>query len=41
MASKEFDQALTFLPRDTAVPGDTFEQVREKFAPLHGHPPGD
>lgn len=41
MPSEEFEQALTFLPRDTAVPGDTFEDVRVKFAPLHGHPPGN
>ncbi len=41
MPSQEFLKALEFLPRDTAVPGDTFVEVRAKFALLHGHPPGD
>jgi len=41
MPSAEFTEALRFLPRDTAIPGDSFVDVRAKFGPLHGHPPGD
>jgi acetyl esterase/lipase len=40
MPSREFQAALAHFPKDIAVPGDTFEDVRRKFAPAHGHDPG-
>jgi acetyl esterase/lipase len=39
-ASPEFAAALAHFPRGLACPGDTFEDVRRKFAPAHGHDPG-
>jgi len=41
MPSPEFTQALAHFPHDLAVPGDDFETVRARFAPAHGHDPGD
>jgi acetyl esterase/lipase len=40
MPSREFLAALAHFPKDLAVPGDTHEDVRRKFAPAHGHDPG-
>jgi acetyl esterase/lipase len=40
MASREFHAALEQFPKGLAVPGDTYEEVRRKFAPAHGHDPG-
>jgi acetyl esterase/lipase len=40
-ASPEFAAALAHFPKGLAAPADTFEDVRRKFAPAHGHPPGD
>ena len=38
--SAEFRAALAHFPSDLASPADTFEDVRRKFAPAHGHDPG-
>ena len=40
MPSPEFTAALKHFPKDIAVPGDSYEDVRRKFAPAHGHDPG-
>src|SRR5215470_8281837 len=40
MASREYREALEHFPKGIAVPGDTHEDVRRKFAPAHGHDPG-
>lgn len=40
MPSPEFTAALAHFPKDLAVPGDTYADVRRKFAPAHGHDPG-
>jgi acetyl esterase/lipase len=40
MPSPEFMAALAHFPKDIAVPGDTYEDVRRKFGPAHGHDPG-
>jgi acetyl esterase/lipase len=40
MPSREFVTALEYFPKDLAAPTDTFEDVRRKFAPAHGHDPG-
>src|SRR5262249_22764815 len=37
---REYVAALEHFPKGIAVPGDTFEDVRRKFAPAHGHDPG-
>jgi acetyl esterase/lipase len=39
-ASPEFRAALAHFPKGLASPSDTFEDVRRKFAPAHGHDPG-
>jgi epsilon-lactone hydrolase len=39
-ASAEFTAALAHFPKGLASPSDTFEDVRRKFAPAHGHDPG-
>jgi monoterpene epsilon-lactone hydrolase len=39
-ASAEFAAALAHFPKGLASPSDTFEDVRRKFAPAHGHDPG-
>jgi acetyl esterase/lipase len=38
--SAEFTAALAHFPKGIALPGDTHEDVRRKFAPAHGHDPG-
>jgi acetyl esterase/lipase len=40
MPSPEFVAALAHFPKDLAVPGDSYEVVRQKFGPAHGHDPG-
>ncbi len=40
-ASPEFRAALAHFPKGLASPSDTVADVRRKFAPAHGHPPGD
>jgi acetyl esterase/lipase len=40
MASREYHAALESFPKGIAVPGDSYEDVRRKFAPAHGHDPG-
>ena len=40
MASREYHAALEQFPKGIAVPGDSFGDVRRKFAPAHGHDPG-
>src|SRR3972149_3977428 len=40
MASREYAAALEQFPKGIAVPGDSVEDVRRKFAPAHGHDPG-
>ena len=40
MPSPEFTAALAHFPKDIAVPGDSYQDVRRKFAPAHGHDPG-
>lgn len=40
MPSPEFVAALAHFPKDIAVPGDSYEVVRRKFEPAHGHDPG-
>ena len=40
MPSREYLAALEQFPKGIAVPGDTHEDVRRKFAPAHGHDPG-
>jgi monoterpene epsilon-lactone hydrolase len=40
-ASPEFSAALAHFPKGLASPSDTYLDVRKKFAPAHGHPPGD
>ena len=40
MASREYQAALEQFPKGIAVPGDSYEDVRRKFAPAHGHDPG-
>jgi acetyl esterase/lipase len=40
MASREYQAALELFPKGLAIPGDTHEDVRRKFAPAHGHDPG-
>ena len=40
MASREYAAALEVFPKGIAVPGDSYEDVRRKFAPAHGHDPG-
>jgi monoterpene epsilon-lactone hydrolase len=40
MPSPEFVAALAHFPKDIAVPGDSYEVVRQKFGPAHGHDPG-
>jgi acetyl esterase/lipase len=40
-ASAEFRAALAHFPQGRAAPSDTHLDVRRKFAPAHGHPPGD
>jgi len=40
MASREYEAALEHFPKGIAIPGDTYEDVRRKFAPAHGHDPG-
>jgi acetyl esterase/lipase len=40
MPSPEFVAALAHFPKDIAVPGDSYEVVRRKFGPAHGHDPG-
>ena len=40
MPSAEFRAALAYFPKDLALPGDTYEDVRRKFGPAHGHDPG-
>jgi len=40
MASREYEAALEQFPKGIAIPGDTYEDVRRKFAPAHGHDPG-
>src|SRR5262245_4306954 len=40
MASREYAAALEVFPKGIAVPGDSVEDVRRKFAPAHGHDPG-
>lgn len=40
-ASAEFRAALAHFPKGLASPSDTHVDVRRKFAPAHGHPPGD
>ena len=40
MASREYQAALEQFPKGIAIPGDTYEDVRRKFAPAHGHDPG-
>jgi acetyl esterase/lipase len=39
-ASAEFTAALAHFPKGLASPGDSYEDVRRKFAPAHGHDPG-
>ncbi len=38
--SPEFTAALAHFPKGIAIPGDSFGDVRRKFAPAHGHDPG-
>ncbi len=38
--SAEFTRALAHFPKGLAHPSDSFEDVRRKFAPAHGHDPG-
>jgi acetyl esterase/lipase len=38
--SPEYRAALAQFPKGIAVPGDSYEVVRAKFAPAHGHDPG-
>jgi acetyl esterase/lipase len=38
--SAEFTAALASFPKGIAVPGDSYEVVRAKFKPAHGHDPG-
>ncbi len=38
--SPEFTAALASFPKGIAVPGDSYEVVRAKFKPAHGHDPG-
>jgi len=40
MASREYEAALEHFPKGIAIPGDSYEDVRRKFAPAHGHDPG-
>lgn len=40
MPSPEYLAALEQFPKGIAVPGDSAEDVRRKFAPAHGHDPG-
>jgi len=40
MPSREFLAALEHFPKGLALPGDSYEDVRRKFAPAHGHDPG-
>jgi acetyl esterase/lipase len=40
MPSPEYLAGLESFPKGIAVPGDTYEDVRRKFAPAHGHDPG-
>jgi acetyl esterase/lipase len=40
MPSREFLAALEHFPKGLASPGDSFDDVRRKFAPAHGHDPG-
>ena len=40
MPSPEFPAALAALSEGLAVPGDSYQDVRRKFAPAHGHDPG-
>jgi acetyl esterase/lipase len=40
MPSPEYQAALESFPKGIAVPGDSYEDVRRKFAPAHGHDPG-
>jgi acetyl esterase/lipase len=39
-ASPEFTAALAHFPKGLASPADTYQDVRRKFAPAHGHDPG-
>ncbi len=41
MLSEQFKQMKPFLQAGLALPGDSYLQVREKMAPLHGHHPGE
>jgi acetyl esterase/lipase len=41
MPSPEFRAALEHFPKGLAAPSDTFADVRRKFAPAHGHDPGE
>ncbi|HEY8123761.1 MAG TPA: hypothetical protein VII78_20750, partial [Myxococcota bacterium] len=38
--SPEYRAALAQFPKGIAVPGDTYDVVRAKFKPAHGHDPG-
>jgi acetyl esterase/lipase len=40
MPSAEFLAALAHFPKDLALPGDSYQDVRRKFGPAHGHDPG-
>ncbi len=40
MPSPEFLAALQHFPKGIALAGDSYEDVRRKFAPAHGHDPG-